>query len=79
MIHNQIHQILTEISAEQGWNESSQIQHLCEFICWVRRNWLHEMESHELEERFRAYLQNRVDDENQMAEICEGDQDESKE
>lgn len=66
IIHNKIHEVLVDISSEQGWDEESQILHLCGFINWVRRNQLHEMEQQELEGKFRGYLQAIADEENTM-------------
>lgn len=73
MIHNEIHQILVDISTEQGWNEESQIVHLCGFIIWIRRNGpLHKLTQSEMDVKFRAYLQNQADDENEGVEaVCE--------
>ena len=65
IVHNEIHLILADISSEQGWDNESQIFHLCTFINWIRRNGpLHELKQNELEEKFRKYLQNMADDEN---------------
>lgn len=70
IIHNYIHQVLVDVSEKQGWNEESQILHLCGFICWVRRNGpLYELTQPKLEEKWQGYLQAVADEEN-----AEGDE-----
>jgi hypothetical protein len=32
MIHNDVHQKLVDMAAERGWNEETQIAHLCGFL-----------------------------------------------
>lgn len=65
IVHNKIHEILVDMSFEPGWDEESQIFHLCGFLDWIRRNGpLHELTQPALEEKFRAYLQAVADKEN---------------
>jgi hypothetical protein len=65
MIHNDIHRALVEISAEQGWNEESQIIHLCGYLTSISNPVPH----------FREYLQTCADEENADVEkdsaVCE--------
>lgn len=62
MIHNDIHQELVDISSEQGWNEESQIQHLCGYLTSISNPVPH----------FREYLLDRVAEENEGIDwFCE--------
>lgn len=64
IIHNQIHELLVDIGEKQGWNEESQIMHLCGFIQrsvddpeWTSNSDLHFR-------YFRKYLQAVANEEN---------------
>jgi len=65
IIHNQIHELLVEMSEKQGWNKESQIMHLCGFVQrtvddpeWTSNSDVHLRQ-------FREYLQAVANEENQ--------------
>lgn len=63
-----IQQTLIDMSAEQGWNLDSQVLILCDFIEYISTR--HELQQTEegLVTAFEAYLQNRMDEENETGQ-----------
>jgi Zn finger protein HypA/HybF involved in hydrogenase expression len=70
MSHNKIHEILIDISAKQGWDEASQIQHLTEALVHIMRpNVLVPVDMADMERFFRDYLTEIAEEEREA--VCE--------
>ncbi len=71
MIHNDVHHDLLNIAHEQGWNEASQIVHLCGFL---QEFFTKPHPDTHLAMHFREYLQKCADEENDSLSdisVCE--------
>ena len=64
---NDIQEILDEVSEPQGWDEYSEIIHLCGFISSLRNN-SDIPTDFDPEQQFRMYLEQIAAEENSMTE-----------